>query len=123
MTQLDNQALLPVLESHEVHFVVIGGIAADIHDLPLPATVDLDITPTRDEENLHALAAALNIVFIPDGAVRGFPDLIEDAIKIPVGRTEPLVVSIMTWVHLKVSSGRAKDLAHLDMYFESRKNL
>lgn len=40
--------------------MVIGGIAAQVHDLPLPATIDIDVTPARDSENLARLAAAFD---------------------------------------------------------------
>jgi hypothetical protein len=40
--------------------VVIGGIAAEIHDLPVPATVDIDVTPARDAKNLERLARAFD---------------------------------------------------------------
>ena len=49
-----------VLNRHEVRFVVIGGMAAMVRDLPVPATVDIDITPSRDRDNLERLAAALS---------------------------------------------------------------
>jgi hypothetical protein len=51
--------LLRVLERHEVRYVVIGAQAAVIHGVPL-LTEDLDITPSRDAENLERLAAALH---------------------------------------------------------------
>ena len=50
--------LLSVLERHEVRYVVIGAQAAVIHGVPL-LTEDLDITPSRDAENLERLAMAL----------------------------------------------------------------
>jgi len=56
----DPGALVAVLNRHEVRFVVIGGMAAMVRDLPVPATVDLDITPARDTENLERLAAAFD---------------------------------------------------------------
>lgn len=51
-------ALLRVLEAHRVQYVVIGAQAAIVHGAPL-ATLDVDITPSRDEANLDRLAAAL----------------------------------------------------------------
>jgi hypothetical protein len=47
--------LIGALNAHGVRFVLIGGIAAQIHDLPVPATIDVDITPARDKENLDRL--------------------------------------------------------------------
>lgn len=58
MATLDVAGLIAVLESHRVRFVVIGGVAAELHDLPLMPTIDLDVTPARDDENLARLAEA-----------------------------------------------------------------
>lgn len=60
MTELDHASILNVLEAHSVRFVVIGGIAAELRDLSLLPTIDLDITPARDEQNLLALADAFD---------------------------------------------------------------
>jgi hypothetical protein len=51
-------AICRVLQAHDVAFVIIGGIAARLHDTG-HATVDVDICPSRDETNLENLAAAL----------------------------------------------------------------
>ena len=50
--------ILKVLKSHEVSFVVIGGLAAVTHGSPIP-TEDVDITPETTEDNLTRLSAAL----------------------------------------------------------------
>lgn len=47
-----------VLLDHRVRFVVIGGVAARLHDTG-HATVDIDICPATEESNLENLAAAL----------------------------------------------------------------
>ena len=47
-----------VLIDHDVGFVVIGGMAARLHDTGL-ATIDIDICPSVDEANLERLAVAL----------------------------------------------------------------
>ena len=54
----DPLAILSVLESASVDYVVIGGFAATIHGSPL-RTGDADICPSRRHENLERLAAAL----------------------------------------------------------------
>jgi hypothetical protein len=56
----DPGAIVAVLNRHEVRFVVIGGMAAMVRDLPVPATVDIDITPSREPDNLERLAAAFD---------------------------------------------------------------
>ena len=60
MPELDPGTIVRVLNKHGVRYVVIGGIAAEIHDLPVPATVDIDVTPARDRENLERLARAFD---------------------------------------------------------------
>lgn len=59
MPELDPGTIVRVLNKHGVRYVVIGGIAAEIHDLPVPTTVDLDVTPARDRKNLERLAVRL----------------------------------------------------------------
>lgn len=54
--QLRLTELIAALTHNAVDFVVIGGVAAQLHQLPMPATVDLDITPSRSPENLVRLA-------------------------------------------------------------------
>jgi len=54
--QLRITELIAALTRNAVDFVVIGGVAAQLHRLPMPATVDLDITPSRSPENLIRLA-------------------------------------------------------------------
>jgi hypothetical protein len=50
--------ILSVLELHKVLYVVIGGLAAEIHGSPY-ITRDVDITPARNRENFTRLATAL----------------------------------------------------------------
>ena len=54
--QLRITELIAALTRNAVDFVVIGGVAAQLNQLPMPATVDLDITPSRTPENLTRLA-------------------------------------------------------------------
>lgn len=54
----DPEALLRTLEAHEVRYVLIGGLAATLYGSP-HVTIDVDITPDRDRDNLAALARAL----------------------------------------------------------------
>lgn len=48
-----------VLLDHRVQFVVIGGVAARLHDTG-HATIDIDVCPSTDEVNLNRLAKALH---------------------------------------------------------------
>lgn len=54
-------AVCRVLHEHHVEFVVIGGVAARLHDTG-HATVDIDICPSSIDENLERLASALRSI-------------------------------------------------------------
>lgn len=54
----DPAAMLAALHEADVRFVLIGGMAAVLHG-DVGVTVDLDIAPARDPDNLDRLAAAL----------------------------------------------------------------
>ena len=55
---LDISKLIAVLAGHGVDYVVIGGVAAQVHG-HRRTTMDLDLTPDPDPENLRRLGAAL----------------------------------------------------------------
>lgn len=54
----DPARLLALLATHQVDFVLIGGLAGALHGSPA-ATNDADICPSRASDNLERLAAAL----------------------------------------------------------------
>jgi hypothetical protein len=56
---VDVSTILETLERHRVRYVVIGGFAAELHDVAISPTRDIDLTPATDRENLDRLAAAL----------------------------------------------------------------
>lgn len=58
MPELDIAGIVRVLNDHQVEYVVIGGVAALTHDLPVPATIDIDVTPKREQRNLLRLSSA-----------------------------------------------------------------
>ena len=162
MPELDAAAIVRALNQHGVRYVIIGGIAAQIHDLPVPATIDIDIVPARDHENLERLARVfeeleaglfaadeagtwfprtpidhwaqydtlhlmtslgpVDIVFVPDGAPTGYSELATTAQRATLVDQPVMVISVSTWEALKQASGRAKDLEHLDRYYESRRD-
>lgn len=65
--------LLETLGSHAVRFIVIGGLAGNIHG-STTVTLDLDICYARDDENVKALAAALAYLDVTlRGADPGLP--------------------------------------------------
>src|SRR3954452_10875578 len=51
-------AICRILADHGVEFVVIGGVAARLHETG-HATVDIDVCPSRSKDNLIRLAQAL----------------------------------------------------------------
>jgi hypothetical protein len=162
MPDLDAAAVVRVLNRHGVRYIIIGGIAAQLRDLPVPATVDIDVTPARDRANLQRLARAfeeldarlytadesgtwfprtpvenwaqydtlhlmtmhgpIDIVFVPDGAPMGYPELTRGASREQLEGEPVVVVNEATWERLKQASGRAKDLEHLDQYHQHRSN-
>ena len=160
MVDLDIAGIVRVLNAHGVRYVVIGGVAALVRDLPVPATVDIDVTPARDADNLNRLAdafddleaglltaeeggtwfprhpvenwssydtlhlmtrlGALDVVFSPDGAPTGYEELAGSAEqhRVLADDASALVITVPTWERLKTAAGRAKDLEHLDRFYE-----
>jgi hypothetical protein len=55
---LDPAEIVAALERHQVRYVIIGGVAAQLHGSPAP-TRGLDVTPEGSASNLARLAAAL----------------------------------------------------------------
>lgn len=56
---VDIGRILETLGRHRVRFVVIGGFAVELHDVAVPPTRDIDITPSDKAQNLERLARAL----------------------------------------------------------------
>jgi predicted nucleotidyltransferase len=56
---LELRELFRVLAEHGVDYLVIGGVAAQVHGRRR-TTKDLDVTPAPDAENFERLAAALD---------------------------------------------------------------
>ncbi len=55
---LDIRGVLEALASHDVAYVVIGGVATQVHG-HRRTTMDLDLTPDPDADNVRRLSAAL----------------------------------------------------------------
>ncbi len=55
---LDLKELFRVLDEHGVDYLIIGGVAAQVHGRRR-TTKDLDVTPAPEAENFERLAAAL----------------------------------------------------------------
>jgi hypothetical protein len=58
LPEFDPEPILGVLNDHGVRYIVVGAIAAIAQGYPLN-TNDLDLTPSRDPDNLERLAGAL----------------------------------------------------------------
>lgn len=58
MAMLRAEEMFACLDRHGVEYVLIGGLAAVLHGSPLP-TVDADICPSAEHDNLVRLATAL----------------------------------------------------------------
>ncbi len=56
---LDAEAIFAALEAHAVEYVVVGGVAVQVHG-HVRMTNDIDLIPAPNPENLDRLAAALN---------------------------------------------------------------
>ncbi|MDQ1444008.1 MAG: hypothetical protein QOI20_472 [Acidimicrobiaceae bacterium] len=67
---------------------------------------------------------ALAVVFTPDGAPRGYQDLVgsADRRQVLADDAEALVISVASWERLKLAAGREKDLGHLDRFYERRED-
>ncbi len=59
LTPVAFERIVAVLNDHKVKYVVVGGLAALLQGVPLPRTVDIDVTPAADPANKKRLAAAL----------------------------------------------------------------
>ena len=55
---MDFRAILTALEDADVRYVLVGGVAAVLHGVPVN-TFDIDIVPARDPENAGRLAVVL----------------------------------------------------------------
>lgn len=54
--KLDVEGLLEALVKHSIDFILIGDTAAQILNLPVPSTIDVDIAPLRSTRNLVRLS-------------------------------------------------------------------
>lgn len=67
----DQARLLQALTEHGVEFVVVGGVAAQVHGWQ-SATLDLDIAVSIEEANVQRLNAALASVAAGEGKIGAF---------------------------------------------------
>lgn len=74
---------MPVLNEHEVEYVVFGSFAGRLQGAPLE-TIDVDVVPRKSEENLQRLCDALNSL-----NPRWRIDDVSEGLKIDGERLEP----------------------------------
>jgi hypothetical protein len=79
--------ILRALEAHHVDYVVIGAIAAIAAGAPI-LTTDLDVTPSRSEENVERLSFALRDLDAKPRSTDSFPI---DVDSLPTAETWTLV--------------------------------
>ena len=89
---VDVDAILETLDRHEIDYVVIGGFAAELYDVAIPPTRDIDITPAADTANLQRLSDALNELDARFRVVDGPPE----GVEIPGGITPEWLSSMIT---------------------------
>ena len=89
---VDVPTILDSLEQHNVQYIVIGGFAAELHEVAIPPTRDIDITPASTEDNLRRLASALRALSarfrVPNGPPEG--------VEIPGGITAAWLANMVT---------------------------
>lgn len=89
---VDVEAIVAALAAHQIAYVVIGGLAAELYDVAMPPTRDVDITPALDYENLSRLAEALNELDARFRVVDGPPE----GFEIPGGVTAEMLAPMLT---------------------------
>jgi len=87
------QRIVECLDRHGVSYVVIGGVAAMLQDVPIPETLDVDVVPERRDRNLTALANALTEM---EARLRVPGD--PDGVAIPIDERTFRDVSTLTFV-------------------------
>ncbi|MCL1600699.1 MAG: hypothetical protein M3112_04085 [Actinomycetia bacterium] len=101
---VDASAIIRAFARHKVQYVVIGGFAAELHQVAIPPTRDMDVTPEPSASNLKRLAKALrelNARFrVPDGPPGG--------VEIPGGVTA-------TWLSEMVTTTLVTEAGPLDI--------
>lgn len=53
-------AVVGVMNRHGVRYVIVGGVASQLHGAPVERTYDIDVVPDRAVRNLDALGRALD---------------------------------------------------------------
>ncbi|MGD0451980.1 MAG: hypothetical protein ABSB69_00140 [Solirubrobacteraceae bacterium] len=91
-TDAARTSLFGVLERLAVHYIVIGGAAAEARGWR-GRTLDVDVVPASDPQNLDRLASALNEL---DARMAGVSDA-PDGLRVPGGFDRRLLASSTVW--------------------------
>lgn len=130
------------LQKHDVHYVVIGGVAAVLHGVPR-ATFDLDVLIEATEENVSKLLEALTEAGLGTATMTSVQNVLSheitvsnDRVRIDVQTSTPglifstawnsresmtyqgqvfFVVSVNDLIKSKRASGRPQDLEDIRM--------
>jgi hypothetical protein len=84
--------ILDALEQHDVAYAVIGGFAVALHQVTIPPTRNIAVTPDASSANLQRLAAALRGL----NARFRTSDSPNDGVDIPGGITADLLAAMVT---------------------------
>ncbi len=94
-------------ESHDVRYVVIGGVAAILHGVPR-ATFDLDILIEASSENVRRLLEALTDASMgtatmtsPEEVLENAITIFQDRVRLDVQTTTPGVAFKKAWANRK----------------------
>lgn len=111
---LDLARLLEVLARHGVDYVVIGGVATQAHG-HRRTTMDLDLTPGPEPENLRRLAAALEELEAQprDAALAGGEIPANDPERLLVAAIVPPLLTRHGQVHVLKEPKGARAFEHL----------
>ena len=77
MTIEQVEAIVSVLDRHKVDYVMIGGIAAELHGAKIARSLDLDVTPAASRANRERIARALAELNATLRVPGGMPDGVE----------------------------------------------
>ncbi len=95
ISELDPVRLIELLHHHSVDYVVVGGYAGLLHGATRP-TIDLDVVPGWNKDNLERLCVALRSI---DARSITGPECDGNAIAGRANRTRDHELGYQTWPH------------------------
>lgn len=112
--RLDINELIATLARHEVEYLVIGGVAVQVHG-HRRTTMDLDVTPDPDPENLRRLGAALaELEARPADAVASEAEVpVSDAERLAIAAIIPPLLTRHGEIHVLKEPKGARDFGEM----------